>query len=302
MKIQSAYINNGYTYEIMELELLELKAKYPFLEIGIAGKSVLGKALYYIKLGEGPNQVLYNASHHATEWITTPVLMKFTKNFLHNYVNGKPLRGYDLEKLRNKSTIYIIPMVNPDGVDLVINGLHKDNPYYKDLSRFIDEGFDSWKSNIKGVDLNRNYNAKWEDYVKLSKKLGLNQPGPRGYAGPFPESEPESKAVADFTRLYDLRLVLAYHAQGEVIYWKFDDLEPPESLPIGEAFAKASGYELSDVYESAALAGYKDWFIQDYKKPGYTIEVGIGQNPLPISQFPKIYEDNEELLLLAAII
>ena len=45
-----------------------------------------------------------------------------------------------------------------------------------------------------------------------------------------------------------------------------------------------------------------DWFIQDYNRPGYTIESGIGENPLPISQFDEIYQDNIGILILGAVL
>jgi g-D-glutamyl-meso-diaminopimelate peptidase len=87
-----------------------------------------------------------------------------------------------------------------------------------------------------------------------------------------------------------------------VIYWQFENLRPPRSLQIGETFAASTGYTLSDVPYAAAFAGYKDWFILAYNRPGYTIEVGIGRNPIPISQFDTIYRENEEVMLLAPII
>ena len=51
-----------------------------------------------------------------------------------------------------------------------------------------------------------------------------------------------------------------------------------------------------------SYAGYKDWFIQEFDKPGYTFEAGIGVNPLPISQLGTIYLDNEKAMLLAALL
>ena len=47
----------------------------------------------------------------------------------------------------------------------------------------------------------------------------------------------------------------------------------------------------------SGYAGYKDWFIMNYDRPGYTVEAGLGENPLPMSQFAQIYEDNKEILL-----
>lgn len=296
----------GYNYEIMERDIQGLKTRYPFIEVGIAGKSVLGKNLYYIRLGKGTNKVFYNGSHHATEWITTPLLMKFIENFLKSFTNGKNIRGYNLEDIWNGSSIYIIPMVNPDGVDLVINGLSPSNPYYEELISWNTSGLPFskvWKSNIKGVDLNRNYNALWYEYKELSEELGYDKPGPYRYPGTSPESEPESKAIADFTRKYNFNLTLAYHTQGEVIFWDFLNLAPPSSKPIGEMFAKASGYTLFEPTEiTASYAGYKDWYIQEYIRPGYTIEVGKGVSPVPLNQFPTIYDQNEEILLLASMV
>ncbi|SHJ76901.1 M14 family metallopeptidase [Paramaledivibacter caminithermalis] len=294
-----------YTYEIMERDIEGLKARYPFIEVGSAGESVLGRKLYYIKLGKGLNQVFYNGVHHSLEWITAPLLMKFIENFLKSYANGKNIRGYDLEKIWNQSSIYIIPMVNPDGVDLVLNGLSKDNPYYEELITWNNGSTDFsqvWQANNRGVDLNHNYPAKWQESKDAEIAMGIVGPSPTRYGGPFPLSEPETEAVTQFVRDHDFRLVLAYHTQGEVIFWKFDNLQPPEAKKIGELFSKVSGYRLGEVYGIASYAGMKDWFIQEYRRPGYTIEAGKGKNPLPLSQFSKIYNDNEELLLIASVV
>lgn len=297
--------NINYTYEIMERDIEGLRARYPFIETGIAGKSVLGKNLYYIKLGNGPNQVFYNASHHSLEWITSVLLMKFVENFSKAYVDRTPLAGYDTRSIWNQSTIYIMPMVNPDGVDLVLNGLQRDNPYYSRLIEWNNGSTDfsrNWQANIRGVDLNHNYDASWNLSKAAEARYGITGPGPTRFSGPYPESEPESKAVADFTRSHNFRLVLAYHSQGEVIYWTYLNIIPPDSPRIAQLFSDVSGYTLSRPEGVASYAGYKDWFIDKYRRPGFTIEVGRGINPLPISQFNQIYSDNIELLLLAAVV
>jgi g-D-glutamyl-meso-diaminopimelate peptidase len=94
--------------------------------------------------------------------------------------------------------------------------------------------------------------------------------------------------------------VLAYHTQGKVIYWQFEDVFVPGARELGEKFAQLSGYALEDTPYESAFAGYKDWFIKYFRRPGYTIEVGEGINPLPLSQFDKIYRDNLPILLAAA--
>ncbi|HWQ42892.1 MAG TPA: M14 family metallopeptidase [Desulfosporosinus sp.] len=296
--------NINYTYEIMERNVKALKSRYPFIEVGIAGKSVLGKNLYTLKLGNGPVEVFYNAAHHALEWITSPLLLKFTENFAKAHAEGRKMRGYDLKDIWTQNTIYIMPMVNPDGVDLVLQGLQRDNPFYDQLIAW-DKGRmnfgDVWHANIRGVDLNHNYDASWELSKQAEPAYDVHGPGPTRFSGPHPESEPESKAVADFTRKHNFRLVLAYHSQGEEIYWTYQDKTPAEARRIGELFSRVSGYSLAETTGITSYAGYKDWFIDKFRKPGFTIEVGLGKNPLPISQFPKIYHDNEGILLTAPI-
>jgi len=303
--IDVVFTDIDYTYEIMEMDIEGLQARYPFIETGIAGRSVLGKNLYYIRLGSGPVEVHYNGAHHSLEWITSPLLMKFIENFCRAYAAGTSIRGYNIRQIWNSSSIYIIPMVNPDGVNLVLEGLKPDNPYYNELLQWNNTGLpfsQVWQANIRGVDLNRNYPASWEEAKAQEPSLGITGPGPTRYGGPFPLSEPETQAMADFTRRHNFKLVIAYHTQGQVIYWLYKNMFVPRAQQIGEIFARASGYTLSETPYEAAYAGYKDWFIEEFIRPGYTIEAGLGTNPLPISQFDMIYNDNEEIMLLAPII
>lgn len=214
------------------------------------------------------------------------------------------MRGYDPRDIWNRNTIYILPMVNPDGVDLVLQGLQRDNPFYEQLIAW-NKGqlnFRSvWQANIRGVDLNHNYDASWELSKQAEPSYGVYGPGPTRFSGPYPESEPESKAVAEFTKNHNFRLVLAYHSQGEVIFWTYQDKTPAQAQRIAQLFSQLSGYEMSEPSGITSFAGYKDWFIDKFGRPGFTIEVGLGENPLPISQFPKIYQENEALLLEAPI-
>lgn len=293
----------GFTYGLLTSAIQGLKKRYPFLVAGTAGTSVLGRTLYTLRLGTGPRQVLYNASHHSLEWITTPVLMRFAENYLKAYTIGTQIGGYNPRELWNTATIWLIPMVNPDGVDLVINGLQPDNPYHDRLLRWNGGSSDfssNWEANIRGVDLNHNYDAGWQQSKQAEAREGITGPGPTRYSGPYPVSEPETRAMVSFTKNHDIRLAMAYHSQGRVIYWNFRNLAPADAKTIAENLSRLSGYTLDQATGIASYAGYKDWFIQDFRRPGYTIEVGEGKNPLPVSQFPKIYSENLGMLLYAA--
>jgi len=303
--IPVVFTDVDYTYDILERNIRGLKARYPFIETGIAGKSIMGKNLYYLRLGRGPNQVFYNGAHHGNEWITTPLLMKFIENFSRAYSTGSNIRGYNIRDIWNKSSIYIIPLVNPDGVDLVLYWPRYSNPAYTNAAKLNTTGLPLprvWKANIRGVDLNVNYPAEWQKEKDLEISQGITGPAPRDYGGSAPLSEPESSSVVAFTKNHNFRLVIAYHTQGEEIYWQFQNLAPSDALPIARQFSRASGYRVSLNPGEAAYAGFKDWFIQDYRRPGYTIEVGRGINPLPISQFNSIYNKNEEIMILATLV
>ena len=152
------------------------------------------------------------------------------------------------------------------------------------------------------MDLNLQFPAGWEKARKIKFSQGYNKPAPRDFVGEGPLTEPEALALYNFTLIHNFRLILAYHTQGRVIYWKYDNYLPKYSETIGKKFAEVSGYSLDLTPPESAYAGYKDWFIKQYNRPGYTVEAGIGVNPLPISQFNKIYNENIGILVLGAIL
>ena len=290
-----------YTYELMTNVIRELAETYPYLEVGTIGRSVMGKDILYLKLGRGQTQVCYNASFHANESITTPVLLKFAEQMMQAYTDGSDVQGVEPRRLFSACTLYLVPMVNPDGVDLVNNALTQGEYYNR--ARAIGNQYpgipfpDGWKANIEGVDLNLQFPAGWDRAKEIKFAQGYNRPAPRDYVGLAPLSAPESRAMYEFTVNHNFELILAYHTQGEVIYWKYLNYEPENSYKIARYFAQVSGYLVEETPVASGYAGYKDWFIQDYDRPGYTVEAGLGTNPLPMDQFPKIYSDNLGILL-----
>lgn len=294
------------TYELCEQTILDLVARYPFCRTEVLTRTAFGRNLRTLVIGHGPRKVIYAASHHANEWITTPVILKYVEELADAIQTGGFVYGVAGEEIDQSATIYTVPMVDPDGVDLVTGAIQPSTPQY-DIAQSLAENYpqipfpDGWKANLLGVDLNLQYPAGWEEARRIKFSQGFTRPGPRDYVGRAPLSQRESRALASYTELIDPALVLAYHSQGKEIYWQFGDYQVPGAEELGRRFAAASGYTLSDVPYNSSFAGYKDWFIQEFRRPGYTIEVGEGENPLPLSQFDQIYQDNIGILTIAAV-
>ena len=294
------------TSTLCEQTILELVKTYPFLRTELLTETAFGRKIRTLVIGTGPRKVIYSAAHHANEWITTPVLLKFAEEFAEAIQNEGAIFGIDAKTLAAAATIYMVPMVDPDGVDLVTGAITAGEGQYEIAHRMA-ENYpsipfpDGWKANLLGVDLNLQYPAGWMKAREIKFSQGFTRPGPRDYVGRAPLDQRESRALAGYTEYIDPALILAFHAQGKEIHWQFDDIEVPGAEELGQRFADLSGYTLTEPAEISSYAGYKDWFIKVFRRPGYTIEVGSGTNPLPLEQFDEIYRDNLGILVTAAL-
>jgi len=292
------------TSDACDRMIKEIVATYPFCRTELLSATAFARPIRTLVIGNGPRKVLYTAAHHANEWITALILLKFGEDYAAAIQSGGEIFGRDAKTLSEIATVYMIPMVDPDGVDLVVGAIAPDSLQY-DLAKRLAENYPAipfpagWKANLLGTDLNLQYPAGWLQAREIKFSQGFTRPGPRDYVGRAPLNQFESKALAGYTEVLDPELVLAYHTQGGEIYWQFGGIEVPGARELGEEFARVSGYTLTNAAYESGFAGYKDWFIQQFRKPGYTIEAGRGENPLPITQFDEIYRDNLGILVTA---
>ena len=234
------------------------------------GKSIEGKSVEMFKIGNGGRRVAIFGTHHALENVTTNILYAFI--YILNKGLGTQFCGMDIVTVLEHSTYYIVPCVNPDGVELYSSGPSCE--YMKERQNQMSGGvFNLWQANARGVDLNHNYDYRFCEYKLIEKEKGI-VPGPSLYSGEYPESEPESRAVASFIRALCPEVVISLHSQGEEIY-SFGR----RGEKLGSYFARHSGYRLSSPFGTASYGGLCD-YTGECGIPSLTIEVGKGHNPL----------------------
>ena len=286
-------------YRTVSAFLDRLCLKYPFVTLTQLGESLCGRSIPLVALGSpaAAKSVLYVGAHHASEWITASVLLRFIGEYCKAYESGGKMYRTDMGYLFEKRRIFVVPVLNPDGVELQMHGVPSDFPLRERVLKMngASEDFTHWQSNARGVDLNHNYNARFAEYKELEQSLGI-VPGAGKYSGEYPESEPEVAALCRLLRIDgSVRCLLTLHSQGEEIYYG-DDAAPPQSRTVGRMISRMSGYRLMQTDGTASYGGLTDWFVREFGKCAFTLECGRGQNPLPMKDAFGIYASLREVL------
>ncbi len=290
-------------YDYLERQRVidKLCQNYKFIKKSRIGKSCLGKDITALKIGSAREYCLFTAAFHGSERITSLVLLMFIENLCKAIQNNTSIVGIDAIKGMTGRGVIFVPCVNPDGCDISLLGKKSCGQSSETLSKLCKNDFSRWNANFRGVDINHNFNADWENLRKKERRLGIYGPAPTRFGGFKPESEPETIALVNLCNNINIRHAVALHSQGEVIYWTFGDNRPPRAQKMAEIMATSSGYALDVPISIADGGGFKDWFIEKFNKPAFTVELGYGKNPLPITDATDIYDDVEEMLMLTTI-
>lgn len=294
-----------YSYENFMHDVDILRTTYPSqVQVLKLCNTPDGREVVDIVLGDlnGNNQILIFGAMHAREYITMQVVMRqLCETLAALNGEGGTYRGVSTAKLLQGLTIHFIPNSNPDGVAISQFGLNGiNNSLLRSKIATMTSDFEQWKANATGVDLNRNFDAGWHEFV------GEPYPASERYKGTSPGSEPESAALIRLTQDYHIKRAISYHTCGALIYWYYKQSGNvlAESQKFANEISSATNYPLDDDYTAVDAAGYKDWAVYKLGVPSITIEVGAESgdlvNPVPQSRFNSIWQRNKNVVYAMA--
>lgn len=280
-----------YSFEMMEKDLLALKGDLP-IELESIGKSEKGRNLWAIKLGKGEKSLLFVGAHHGREWMTTSLLMKMLEQYATAYKYGGEIGPFS-SQLLDEVSIWFVPMLNPDGVSIQQGNLSRlsfsekvavwqMNGYCLDWIR--------WKANAKGIDLNRQYPAGWNEV-----KTDRSKPFYQFYKGTKPLEAAEAQALVTFTKQIDPLIAISYHTSGREIFWHYQNKHFKRDYHLAKKTAQLTEYKLSMPEDHAVGSGFTDWFITEFQRPAMTIELSylVDETHPPLSVFPEEWKRNQ---------
>jgi len=287
-----------YSYEYMINDAKRLKKMYPeLIKTSSIGKSVENRDLLLIEFGRGPLKIFVCGTHHAREYISTTYLMYAIDRYSYAYRNNTAWGSYSPRDLLDKVTFCIVPMVNPDGVNLVQNGVYATTNPNELINMGIyegaDYGYSAWKANIRGVDVNWNYNKDW--YLDRNK----NDRGSTGFNGYAPNTEPETAAVSAYVDSHEFEAYLSFHTQGQIFYWADSTVKP---TGLHHAIERDTGFTPYRSGDDVVGGSFFDYVYRKYNKPTITVELCpyVGNYPYPDANFDIVWSPARNILLVTA--
>ncbi len=290
-----------YDYVGIKNVIGRLCEKYHVLQEFSIGKSCAGRDITALKINSDTEYVLFAAAFHGSEHITSNILLMFLEEFTAAYIQGCSLSGINVRKALGHRGVIFVPLVNPDGCEISIHGAIGCGKEAGNIYKMCKGDFTHFNANLRGVDINHNFNAGWQKLHELERRSGILGPSPTRFGGFAPHSEPETVAMTNLCKEYNIHHAIALHSQGEVIFWSYNGYEDKTSKRMAEIMAATSGYALDVPTSLATGGGFKDWFLKEFLRPAFTVEVGHGKNPLPIDDAAKLYSGIREMLTISAI-
>lgn len=287
------YPYDAYSYNQMNNDLHALKRMYPdlFSRVYSIGKSEEGRDILAINFGKGDTKIILCAAMHAREYISTTFVMNMLDRYAYSYFTNEICENrYNARNILDSVTFIVVPQINPDGINLVQNGICSVKDYQKTSSiPFTSDGgaykYRSWKSNINGVNLNANFPVLW--------KHPYGSPNSTSYTGSCEASEKETQAMVELINNTDFEVFASIHAQGEVIYWMDGNCDRSlvgKFKPYVDRICNETGYtKMPQDHNSGTGRAMTDYVRYYKKKMAITVEMCpyVGPFPYPDSDFDR---------------
>lgn len=284
--------------------LLEIRSACDAVRVFNIGKSLLSKPICAAAIGNVRHNfaTLFAGGFHGQEWLTTTLLIKLLDETAERLLSGEGYFGVDIKSALHERGIVVVPLVNPDGVEIAVRGPKAAGRYEKTVCEALKKYGGKWQANAAGVDINHNFDAGFSKLKIIERENGIDSPRAGKYGGERPNSQPETRAMVNLCRAFWFRRAFAFHSQGEEIYYSYGEHTPAQSLLLCRLLCASCGYTPAKAESTAAHGGFKDYFINFYHRPAFTIEIGRGENPLPVTELEPIYARLSEMLLTAMIL
>lgn len=273
------------------------------LSKGIIGKSVEGRDIVALKLSSRKDEILRCAQDdtvkaafqetkrtaretpsvllvggiHAREDFSVMLCMKMIDYYCNYYMEEKSFDGFDVKSIIDKVDLYFVPVVNPDGLNIIHKGIETSTNHDKlKVMKIWGEDHTYWKANSNGVDLNKNFDdGNWDIRTCVP---GTDVPCSDRFKGYTPNSEPETQALVNFCNEHSFTLMCTYHCSGNCTFWAdsgthdmFNGIDEKimDELSIKYIYRKTKISQDPKIYG----CGFENWFRTRMKRPGFCIEL-----------------------------
>lgn len=261
-----------YDHHQLQMDLISLKKEFgDILVIRTIGSSVYGKPIQMIRIGKGKDYILFVGAHHGREWISANLLMMLIEHYATCYQVERNEIGFE-PGMFDRISLVVIPMLNPDGIDIQQGRIPPEHFFELWLMNEGSFDFSRWKANAAGIDLNRQYPAGWEALPSPAS------PFYKYFKGEKPLVAQEAIHLVEFVREEPPLAAVSFHSAGQEIYWSFGDRQNVlRDYRIARRLSRATGYPLATPPIHAIGGGFTDWFIAEFSRPGFTIELCKGR-------------------------
>lgn len=264
MKYTVVPCNSDYnTYKQIIEDLLK---EFPFLNVQLIGRTVLGRGIFSLSIGNNKNGSVYVGSVCGSDGLSELILLLFIERLCRSVKLNQTLASVNIRKALTLSGVTVIPCLNPDGREIDLYGPSGAKSMGSFVSSFYTAEKPRWDANAMGVDIGRNF------IYHPEVKETVTSPAPSLYRGEYPESEAETRSLTRLCRLKKFRHCLELYSGDDEIFYKSRENEPVSSQMMAKILSCSCSLPLN-AGTSACHSGIIDWFIKEHRRPAFAMGV-----------------------------